>query len=106
MSALGVRGVDFVSENAPIKLRASELGANKGTKFVDAACGRNHTLLVGSDGQVWAAGANALGQVRALFTHAVRYLTLYSSVLSRQAQRYPPLNWCMGYPTVGARSML
>ncbi|KAK7434439.1 hypothetical protein VKT23_020209 [Stygiomarasmius scandens] len=34
----------------------------EGTRFVDAACGRNHTLLVGSDGQVWSAGANSLGQ--------------------------------------------
>lgn len=39
--------VDAVSENAPMKLSPTDLGAAKGTKFVDAACGRNHTLLVG-----------------------------------------------------------
>lgn len=39
--------IDAVSENAPMKLSPADLGATKGTKFVDAACGRNHTLLVG-----------------------------------------------------------
>jgi alpha-tubulin suppressor-like RCC1 family protein len=63
-AVLGVK-VDAVSENAPIKLEAKDLGAPKGAKFVHAACGRNHTILVGSDGQVWTAGANNLGQVRA-----------------------------------------
>ncbi|KAF8991061.1 regulator of chromosome condensation 1/beta-lactamase-inhibitor protein II [Cyathus striatus] len=60
--ALGVADADYVSENAPRLLRPGELGAPKGTKFVHAACGRNHTLLVGSDGSVWAAGQNNLGQ--------------------------------------------
>lgn len=55
--------VDAVSENAPMKLNPVDLGAAKGTKFTDAACGRNHTLLVDSNGQVWTAGANSLGQV-------------------------------------------
>ncbi|THV04050.1 RCC1/BLIP-II [Dendrothele bispora CBS 962.96] len=59
---LGVESLDSISENAPMRLRPTDLGAKKGTKFVDAACGRNHTLLVGSDGQVWSAGANSLGQ--------------------------------------------
>ena len=40
-----------------------DLGASKGTKIVHAACGRNHTLLVGSDGSVWSAGVNNFGQV-------------------------------------------
>ncbi|KAG1842295.1 regulator of chromosome condensation 1/beta-lactamase-inhibitor protein II [Suillus tomentosus] len=31
-------------------------------RFVQAACGRSHSLLVGDDGQVWSAGANNLGQ--------------------------------------------
>ncbi|KAJ3517000.1 hypothetical protein NLJ89_g772 [Agrocybe chaxingu] len=61
-SALGVPKVEYVSENAPRMLNPAELGAPKGTKFVHAACGRNHTLLVGSDGSVWAAGQNNLGQ--------------------------------------------
>ncbi|KAL4249963.1 Protein RCC2 [Abortiporus biennis] len=39
-----------------------KLGAPNGTTFVDAACGRSHTLLVGSDGQLWSAGANNMGQ--------------------------------------------
>ncbi|KAJ3767182.1 regulator of chromosome condensation 1/beta-lactamase-inhibitor protein II [Lentinula raphanica] len=54
--------IDAISENAPMKLNPVDLGSSIGTKFVDAACGRNHTLLVGSDGQVWTAGANSLGQ--------------------------------------------
>jgi len=63
-SCLGISGEEYISENAPRLLKASELGAAKGTKFVYAACGRNHTLLVGSDGSVWSAGVNNLGQVR------------------------------------------
>jgi alpha-tubulin suppressor-like RCC1 family protein len=60
---LGVSDVDFVSESAPRRLRAvQDLGAAKGTKIVHAACGRNHTLLVGSDGSVWSAGVNNFGQ--------------------------------------------
>jgi len=63
-SALGVVDTDYVSENAPICLKATDVGAQPGTKFVTAACGKNHTLLVGSDGSVWASGANQVGQVR------------------------------------------
>lgn len=55
--------MEYISENAPHLVRPTDLGAPKGTKFVHAACGRNHTLLVGSDGSVWAAGQNNLGQV-------------------------------------------
>lgn len=40
-----------------------DLGAEEGTTFVDAAIGRTHSLLVGSNGQVWSAGKNDLGQV-------------------------------------------
>lgn len=62
-SSLGVAGRDCVSENAPIKLIAPTLpGASPRTRFVYAACGRNHSLLVGSEGQVWSTGANNLGQ--------------------------------------------
>lgn len=55
----------MISENAPRRVAATDLGAPKGTRFVHAACGKNHTLLVGSDGQVWSAGMNNTGQVRA-----------------------------------------
>ena len=62
-TSLGVVGREYVSENAPIKLTAASLpGASPKTRFVYAACGRNHSLLVGSEGQVWSAGANNLGQ--------------------------------------------
>ncbi|KAJ7623521.1 regulator of chromosome condensation 1/beta-lactamase-inhibitor protein II [Roridomyces roridus] len=61
--ALGVPStVDSISENAPRKLTAQELGVPPQTKFVYAACGRNHTLLIGSDGTLWSAGANTFGQ--------------------------------------------
>ncbi|KAI0078717.1 RCC1/BLIP-II [Panus rudis PR-1116 ss-1] len=60
-SSLGTTG-EFVSENAPIRLTAKELGAPAGTTFVHAAVGRNHTILVGSNGQFWSAGANHMGQ--------------------------------------------
>lgn len=62
-SCLGVTGVDAISENEPRRVTPQELGASKGTRFVHAGCGRNHTLLVGSDGQLWSAGANNAGQV-------------------------------------------
>ncbi|KIL62087.1 hypothetical protein M378DRAFT_187414 [Amanita muscaria Koide BX008] len=54
---------EYISENAPRKVHAvHDLGAPKGTKIIHAACGRNHTLLVGSDGSVWSAGVNSYGQ--------------------------------------------
>lgn len=53
----------YVSENAPAKLTPQMLGAAKGVGFVHAAVGKNHTLLVGSNGQFWSAGANQAGQV-------------------------------------------
>ena len=52
-----------MSETAPIRLKAVDLGAEEGTTFVHAAIGRTHSLLVGSNGQVWSAGKNDLGQV-------------------------------------------
>ncbi|KAK7031433.1 PHD-type domain-containing protein [Favolaschia claudopus] len=55
--------VEYISESAPKRLTASDLGAQAGAKFVDAACGRNHTLLVSSDGALWTAGLNSLGQL-------------------------------------------
>ena len=62
-ASLGVAGREYISENAPLKLLASTLpGASPRTRFVHAACGRNHSILVGSEGQVWSAGANNLGQ--------------------------------------------
>ncbi|OCH96269.1 RCC1/BLIP-II protein [Obba rivulosa] len=61
-SALGAAGVEAISENAPKRLTAQKLGASKDTRFIHAACGKNHTLLVGSDGQVWTAGINTNGQ--------------------------------------------
>lgn len=63
-AALGVPNVEYVSENAPRMVKPSDLGAPNGVRFIEAACGRNHTLLVGSDGSLWTAGANNLGQVR------------------------------------------
>ena len=61
-SVLGAPG-DVISESAPIKVTPQSLGAPKATRFVYAACGRSHTLLVGSEGQVWTCGANNMGQV-------------------------------------------
>jgi len=66
-AALGVPGVDAISENAPRRLRATDLGAPPGTVFVNAACGRSHSVLVGSNGRVWTAGLNTLGQVRTTY---------------------------------------
>lgn len=62
--ALGLSSsaVPAVPETTPYKLKPQSLG---GTRFVHAACGRNHSLLVGENGEVWAAGANNVGQVSA-----------------------------------------
>ena len=60
---LGIGKEEVISENAPETLRATDLDAAEGTTFVNAACGRNHSLLVGSNGHVWSAGKNDLGQV-------------------------------------------
>ncbi len=72
-SALGVPTVEFISENAPHLVKPSDLGAASGTRFVHAACGRNHTLLVGSDGSVWAAGQNNFGQVARILLCLTRF---------------------------------
>ncbi|EIN06350.1 RCC1/BLIP-II [Punctularia strigosozonata HHB-11173 SS5] len=61
-SALGISKLEAVSENAPRKVTAAQLGAAEGTKLVWAACGRGHTILVGSDGNAWSAGLNVNGQ--------------------------------------------
>jgi alpha-tubulin suppressor-like RCC1 family protein len=61
-AVLGTPG-DVISENAPTKVTPQSLGASKHTKFVSAAVGRNHTLLVSSEGQVWSCGMNNMGQV-------------------------------------------
>lgn len=64
----GASKVEGVSENAPVKLTVADLeGKAKGgdaanKRFVHAATGRNHTLLVTSSGEVWSAGTNPLGQ--------------------------------------------
>lgn len=68
-AALGVPNVEYVSENAPRVVRPSDVGAPNGVRFIEAACGRNHTLLVGSDGSLWTAGANNLGQVRIYYCY-------------------------------------
>ena len=70
-SCMGVAGMDEISENEPRRLTAQELGAPKTTRFVHAACGRNHTLLVGSEGQLWTAGQNHAGQVSAFSREAI-----------------------------------
>lgn len=62
-SCLGLTDVDAISENEPRRVTAQDLGAPKGTRLVHAGCGKNHTLLVGSEGQLWSAGANQAGQV-------------------------------------------
>ena len=55
--------MDQISENAPRKVTVRSLNGRDGGKFVHAATGRNHTLLVTDEGEVWTAGNNALGQV-------------------------------------------
>jgi hypothetical protein len=62
-AALGLPMVAAVWEESPLKISPQDLGATRGTKFVHAATGRSHTLLVGSDGSIWSAGGNSSGQV-------------------------------------------
>nr|GAT55086.1 predicted protein [Mycena chlorophos] len=51
-----------ISEHSPKRLTPAQLGAAPGDKFVHAACGRHHTILVSSSGQIWTAGINTVGQ--------------------------------------------
>ena len=65
-TAIGVCDEDqggVVPETSPRRVTAPMLGAPAKTTFVHAAVGRGHTLLVDSNGDVWSAGVNALGQV-------------------------------------------
>lgn len=52
-----------ISEQAPRAIRPAHVGAPNNTKFVSAACGRSHTLLITDTGEVYSAGNNTLGQV-------------------------------------------
>jgi alpha-tubulin suppressor-like RCC1 family protein len=72
-SCLGVDSgaVPYISEKSPRRLRVTHLtkGASgdndrpRGARFVNAACGRAHTLLIDDAGDVWSAGLNTVGQV-------------------------------------------
>jgi len=46
-----------------MKIRPEDLGCPTGVKFVSAATGRAHTILVASDGACFSAGLNNSGQV-------------------------------------------
>ena len=60
---------DEISEFAPRCITPARLGAPAGTKFVHAACGRYHSILVGSNGDMWSAGGNSNGQVRQILSY-------------------------------------
>lgn len=72
-AALGLPTVAAVWEESPLKISPQDLGAAPGTKFIHAATGRSHTLLVGSDGTCWSAGGNSSGQVSSSDWHASSY---------------------------------
>jgi alpha-tubulin suppressor-like RCC1 family protein len=61
-----------VSDQAPWRLTPQMLGAPKGVTFVHAATGRGHSLIVGSNGDVWSSGTNQHGQVRSCSRNACR----------------------------------
>ena len=46
-----------------MKIRPEDLGCAASVKFVFAATGRAHTVLVASDGACFSAGLNTSGQV-------------------------------------------
>ncbi|KAF8327774.1 regulator of chromosome condensation 1/beta-lactamase-inhibitor protein II [Cantharellus anzutake] len=53
----------ITSEQTPRRLRPVQCGASKNSiKFINAACGRAHTLLIDDAGDLWTAGINTLGQ--------------------------------------------
>jgi alpha-tubulin suppressor-like RCC1 family protein len=70
-SCLGVPSTTHavISEQEPRTLRPAQVGAANNAKFVSAACGRSHTLLITDEGEVYCAGNNTLGQVRSPSTH-------------------------------------
>jgi alpha-tubulin suppressor-like RCC1 family protein len=46
-----------------MKIRPEDLGCASSVKFVFAATGRAHTVLIASDGACFSAGLNSSGQV-------------------------------------------
>lgn len=46
-----------------MKIRPEDLGCAASVKFVSAATGRAHTILIAGDGACFSAGLNASGQV-------------------------------------------
>lgn len=64
-AAMGTPSNSFeeISEYAPRLITPARLGAPPGTKLVQAACGRGHSILLGSNGDMWGVGANVSGQV-------------------------------------------
>lgn len=79
-----------------MRVTPHDLGAPNGTRWVHAACGRNHTLLVGSDGSLWSAGANSYGQVSirvsVVFFHCVVLIMACCSVDTQCAPRLERLS--------------
>ncbi|KAH7100483.1 RCC1/BLIP-II [Auriculariales sp. MPI-PUGE-AT-0066] len=63
-SSLGVSSeqTPVIDTARPARLMPSQLGAPRGTKFVHAAVGRGHTVLVASNGSAWASGTNTHSQ--------------------------------------------
>jgi alpha-tubulin suppressor-like RCC1 family protein len=56
-----------VSEQSPRAIRPSHIGAGGFiSKFVSAACGRAHTILITDSGNAYSAGINTLGQASLL----------------------------------------
>jgi hypothetical protein len=57
-------------------------GASRENRIVHAACGRGHTVLVGSDGKAWSAGLNTsaqCGQVSVLGTASGGGLSIHTT---------------------------
>ena len=79
----------YVSEQAPKKLTPQRVGAPKGVEFVHAAVGRSHSLLVGSNGDVWSAGANTMGQVQFLAFRLSLLRSMEYSAAIHTVRKYP-----------------
>ena len=62
-SALGLQAIRAVWEDRLLKIHPEDLGCTPGVKFISAAIGRAHTILVASNGACFSAGLNSSGQV-------------------------------------------
>ncbi|WWC64548.1 uncharacterized protein I303_107158 [Kwoniella dejecticola CBS 10117] len=65
----------IISQDEPVKISPSLIGAPEGAKFVTGAAARGHFFLVDDHGGVWGCGNNVVGQIGLPVTMTIDKLT-------------------------------